>query len=400
MSKARAGVLAVFIGMAAIGALHHANSTGTRFAGPTAEGAVGSASDRSAHLVAGRPAGPEVRHLGRHEVEPAVIAHRGASAFRPEHTLLSYTVAISMGADYIESDVVSTKDHVLVARHENELSATTDVERHPEFAGRRTSKTINGIRHTGWFTEDFTLAELRTLRARERFPQQRRGNTAYDGLARVPTLDEVIELAQRHGVGVSAETKFPTYFASIGLPLEEPLLETFGRHGWDDESDPVFIQSFETGNLRQLHPLTRIRLIQFIGATGAPYDLVKSGSTRTYDDMVTPQGLREVAGYADGIGVVTKRIGPRDPAGFEKRPVSPAALVRNAQGEGLLVHATTVRKLAARLRAELLGDTSGGRAAEGVQKWLTRLCRLKVDGVIADDPGLARTVRDRLDAGG
>ncbi len=404
VSKARAGVLAVFVGIAAIGVLHHADSTGTRSASPadersaasTAERPASSTDGRSVSFAAGHAANPEARHFGRHEVTPIVIAHRGASAFRPEHTLLAYTVAISMGTDYIEPDLVSTKDHVLVARHENELSATTDIARHPEFADRRTSKVINGIRHTGWFTEDFTLEELRTLRARERFPKERRDNTAYDGTERIPTLDEVVQLAQKHGVGVYAETKFPSYFASIGLPLEEPLLETFARYGWDDERDPAFIQSFETGNLKRLRPLTRLRLIQFVGATGAPYDLASAGDPLTYDDMVTPEGLREVAEYADGIGVVTKRIGPGDPGGIDGRPVSPVALVRNAQEEGLLVHATTVRKLAARLRAELRGDTSGGRATEEVRRWLKRLCRLKVDGVIADDPGLARAVRDQL----
>ncbi|WP_329089859.1 glycerophosphodiester phosphodiesterase family protein [Streptosporangium sp. NBC_01469] len=408
MSKARAGVLAVLIGMAAIGALHHADSTGTRSASPADERSgdsaarrpASSAAGRSVSSAAGRPANPEARHFGRHEIAPIVIAHRGASAFRPEHTLLAYTVAISMGADYIEPDLVSTKDHVLVARHENELSATTDIARHPEFADRMTSKVINGIRHTGWFTEDFTLEELRTLRARERFARERRDNTAYDGIERIPTLDEVVQLAQRHGVGVYAETKFPTYFASIGLPLEGPLLETFARYGWDDERDPAFIQSFEPGNLRRLRPLTRLRLVQFVGATGAPYDLASAGDPLTYDDMVTPEGLREVATYADAVGVVTKRIGPGDPGGLDGRPVSPVALVRNAQEEGLLVHATTVRKLAARLRADLRGDASGGRATEEVKKWLKRLYRLNVDGVIADDPGLACAIRDRLRGGG
>ncbi|GAA3422817.1 hypothetical protein GCM10018952_77650 [Streptosporangium vulgare] len=370
----RAGVLAVFIGIAAIGALHHADSTGTRSVSPadgrsgdsTAKRHAASTDGRSATSTDGRSVSstsrhsvnPEARHFGRHEVAPIVIAHRGASAFRPEHTLLAYTVAISMGADYIEPDLVSTKDHVLVARHENELSATTDVARHPEFADRRTSKIINGIRHTGWFTEDFTLEELRTLRARERFPKERRENTAYDGTERIPTLDEVVQLAQEHGVGVYAETKFPTYFASIGLPLEEPLLETFARYGWDDERDPAFIQSFETGNLKRLRPLTRLRLIQFVGATGAPYDLASAGDPLTYDDMVTPEGLREIAKYADGIGLVTKRIGPGDPGGLDGRPVSPVELVRNAQRErASSVHATVPSQ--ARRRAAPGGGTQG-----------------------------------------
>ncbi|MER6825789.1 glycerophosphodiester phosphodiesterase family protein [Streptosporangium sp. NPDC000563] len=408
MNKARAGVLAVFIGMTVIGALHHVDSTGRRSVSPAAWRSGDSVADRPANSessadgssangrFATSPANPEARHFGRHEVAPIIIAHRGASAFRPEHTLLAYAVAISMGADYIEPDLVSTKDHVLVARHENELSATTDIAGHPEFADRRTSKVINGIRHTGWFTEDFTLEELRTLRARERFATERRENTAYDGMERIPTLDEVVQLARKHGVGVYAETKFPTYFASIGLPLEEPLLETFARYGWDDERDPVFIQSFEAGNLRRLRSLTRLRLIQFVGATGAPYDLASAGDPLTYDDMVTPAGLREVAKYADGIGLVTKRIGS---AGLSGRSVSPATLVGNAQREGLLVHATTVRRFA-RLRADLGSGASGGRAAEGVKRWLQRLYRLNVDGVIADDPGLARAIRDQLRGGG
>ncbi|GAA2995319.1 glycerophosphodiester phosphodiesterase family protein [Streptosporangium longisporum] len=402
MSKTRAGVLAVLIGMAAIGALHHAETTGTRAGGQAAE-RPGHQAGRSATSTTGRAAGARTGRRGNpasgrradREVTPIVIAHRGASAFRPEHTLLSYRVAISMGADFIEPDLVSTKDHVLVARHENELSATTDVEKHPEFASRRTTKLVNGARRTGWFTEDFTLAELRTLRARERYARQRQDNTAYDGKARIPTLDEIVLLAQKHGVGVYAETKFPTYFASIGLPLEKPLLETFKRYGWEDENDPVFIQSFEPGNLGRLRPLTRIRLIQFVAATGAPYDLVRAGDPRTYDDMVTPKGLARIAEYADGIGVVTKRIGPGETGGIDGRRISPAALVGNAHREGLLVHATTVRRLDARLRAERRGrDTD--RVTEQVRTWLRHLYRLKVDGVIADDPGLARAVRESL----
>ncbi|HEY4728071.1 MAG TPA: glycerophosphodiester phosphodiesterase family protein, partial [Actinomycetes bacterium] len=154
---------------------------------------------------------------------PLVIGHRGASGYRPEHTLASYRLAIEMGADYIEPDLVSTKDHVLVARHENDITGTTDVAAHPEFAARRTTKTIDGVAHTGWFTEDFTLAELRTLRAKERLPDLRPANTAFDGLYQVPTFQEVIDLAKRHRVGIYPETKHPTYFDSIGLSLEEPL---------------------------------------------------------------------------------------------------------------------------------------------------------------------------------
>ncbi|MGW4413071.1 glycerophosphodiester phosphodiesterase family protein, partial [Nonomuraea sp. NPDC004702] len=238
---------------------------------------------------------------------PVVIGHRGASAHRPEHTLLSYEAAIAMGADYIEPDLVSTKDHVLVARHENEISGTTDVAAHPEFADRRTTKAVDGRPVTGWFTEDFTLAELKTLRAKERVPDLRPDNTAFDGLAEIPTFEEVVQLAQRHGVGVYPETKHPTYFDSIGLSLEEPLLEVLNRY----HVRKAYIQSFETANLRELRGRTRLPLIQLITSGGAPYDWVAAGSTRTYDDMVTPDGLREVARYAAGIGVDTRRPSPR-----------------------------------------------------------------------------------------
>src|SRR4051812_28763327 len=169
------------------------------------------------------------RHDRHHAI--TIYGHRGAAGYRPEHTIGSYTLGAKLGADYIEPDLVSTKDHVLVARHENEISGTTDVENHPEFAGRRTTKTIDGVKVTGWFTEDFTLDELRTLRAEERIPDLRPDNTAFDGLAQIPTFDEVIELAQKYGVGVYPETKHPSYFDSIGLSLEEPLLATLKRHG-------------------------------------------------------------------------------------------------------------------------------------------------------------------------
>lgn len=184
-------------------------------------------------LAALQPASATAAKAGHDDRGPVIIGHRGASAIRPEHTLLSYEAAAQLGADYIEPDLVSTKDHVLVARHENEISGTTDVANHPEFADRKTTKTIDGVPMTGWFTEDFTLAELRTLRAKERVPDLRPDNTAFDGLAQIPTFDEVIELAQKYGVGVYPETKHPTYFDSIGLSLEEPLLAALKRHGWD-----------------------------------------------------------------------------------------------------------------------------------------------------------------------
>ncbi|WP_245641916.1 glycerophosphodiester phosphodiesterase [Nonomuraea candida] len=321
--------------------------------------------------------------------EPIVIAHRGASAHRPEHTLLSYEAAIAMGADYIEPDLVSTKDHVLVARHENEISGTTDVAARPEFAGRRTTKTVDGRPVTGWFTEDFTLAELKTLRAKERVPDLRPGNTAFDGLAEIPTFEEVVRLALEHGVGVYPETKHPTYFDSIGLSLEEPLLDVLHRN----RVRKAYIQSFETANLRELRGRTRLPLIQLITSGGAPYDWVAAGSTRTYDDMVTPEGLREVARYADGIGVDTRRVVPVDASGATTRPTR---LVADAHRRGLDVHVWTIRNENSQLPADhRMGDPASPaypRAAGNVMGWLSRLLDLGVDGAFCDDPAMGRAV--------
>ncbi|PRX53295.1 glycerophosphoryl diester phosphodiesterase [Nonomuraea fuscirosea] len=326
---------------------------------------------------------------------PLVIGHRGASAHRPEHTLLSYEAAIAMGADYIEPDLVSTKDHVLVARHENEISGTTDVAARPEFAGLRTTKTVDGRPVTGWFTEDFTLAELKTLRAKERVPDLRPDNTAFDGLAQIPTFEEVVRLAVAHGVGVYPETKHPTYFDSIGLSLEEPLLDVLGRH----RVRKAYIQSFETANLRELSGRTRLPLIQLISAGGAPYDWVAAGGTRTYDDMVTPEGLREVARYADGIGVDTRRVVPVDAAG---RTLEPTTLVADAHRARLDVHVWTVRNENSQLPADhRLGDPASPaypRATGDVMGWLSRLVELGIDGAFCDDPAMGRAVVARHSA--
>ncbi|YCK38968.1 glycerophosphodiester phosphodiesterase [Actinomadura sp. ATCC 39365] len=320
---------------------------------------------------------------------PVVIGHRGASAHRPEHTLLSYEAAIAMGADYIEPDLVSTKDHVLVARHENEISGTTDVAAHPEFADRRATRTVDGRPVTGWFTEDFTLAELKTLRAKERVPDLRPDNTAFDGLAEIPTFEEVVRLAQRHGVGVYPETKHPTYFDSIGLSLEEPLLEVLNRY----HVRKAYIQSFETANLRELRGRTRLPLIQLITSGGAPYDWVASGSTRTYDDMVTPDGLREVARYAAGIGVDTRRVVPVDASGAT---LPPTTLVQDAHRRRLEVHVWTIRNENSQLPADhRRGDPASpvyGRATGDVAGWLSRLIELGIDGAFCDDPAMGRAV--------
>jgi len=220
--------------------------------------------------------------------EPLVIGHRGASGHRPEHTLASYELAARMGADYVEPDLVATKDHVLVARHENEISGTTDVAERPEFAARRTTKVIDGVTLTGWFTEDFTLAELRTLRAKERIPQLRQRNTIYDGRYRVPTFDGIIWLVERlsrelgRPIGIYPETKHPSYFRSIGLSLEDPLVEALRDAKLDKRKSPVFVQSFEVGNLKALDRRIDVPLVQLLGGkpSGRPTTRARMPSSR------------------------------------------------------------------------------------------------------------------------
>ena len=223
-------------------------------------------------LPAAAPARPHHGHGHGHHAQPLVIGHRGASGYRPEHTLASYTLAAQMGADYIEPDLVPTKDGVLVARHEPEIGGTTNVADHPEFAARKTTKTIDGISFTGWFTEDFTLRELKTLRAKERLPDVRPQNTKYDGKFEVPTFQEVLDLRARlsrklhRPLGVYPETKHPTYFRSIGLPLEPGLVRALERNGLNRRGAPVFVQSFEQDNLRALDPWLKVPLVQLLDA--------------------------------------------------------------------------------------------------------------------------------------
>jgi glycerophosphoryl diester phosphodiesterase len=348
--------------------------------------------------VAGASRGKEqVAKVGKPGRLPLVIGHRGASGYRPEHTLASYRLAIEMGADYIEPDLVSTKDHVLVTRHENDIADTTDVAAHPEFASRRTTKTIDGTPVTGWFTEDFTLAELRTLRAKERLPDLRPANTAFDGLYPVPTFQEVIDLAKRAGVGIYPETKHPTYFDSIGLSLEEPLLATLRANGLTGPRAKVFIQSFETANLKELHAKTRLPLVQLIDATGRPYDFVVAGDPRTYADLVTPAGLAEIATYADGIGPNKDLIVPRDSAGKLQTPTS---LVRDAHRAGLVVHPWTFRRendfLPLDFRQGNPASPEFLRAPGGLPAELRLFFRLGVDGVFSDNADVAVATRHRV----
>jgi glycerophosphoryl diester phosphodiesterase len=340
---------------------------------------------------------PSVASNHNHARLPIVIGHRGASGYRPEHTLAAYTLAIDMGADYIEPDLVSTKDHVLVARHENDITATTDVAAQPEFADRRTTKTIDGVSITGWFTEDFTLAELRTLRAKERLPDVRPANTAFDGLYQVPTFQEVIDLAKQRHVGIYPETKHPTYFRSIGLPLEEPLVRALDANGYRGPNAPVFIQSFEVGNLKELNRKTRLPLVQLLDATGRPYDFVVSGDPRTYADLATPAGLAEIATYAEGIGPNKNLIVPRD---AQNRLTSPTMLVRDAHRAGLVVHPWTFRRENTFLPEDFRQGNPASpfylQATGDFPAELRLFYKLGVDGLFSDNPDIAVAVRHEV----
>ncbi|MBZ5734756.1 glycerophosphodiester phosphodiesterase [Nocardioides sp. TRM66260-LWL] len=342
-----------------------------------------------------RPASGAASH-GHHRTTPLVIGHRGASGYRPEHTLASYRLAIAQGADYIEPDLVSTRDGVLVARHENEIGGTTDVADHPEFADRRTTKTIDGRQVTGWFTEDFTYAELETLRAKERLPQVRPANTAYDGRYRIPTLQQVIDLARRESrrlhrtIGIAPETKHPTYFRSIGLPLEGRLVRTLERNHLDRRTSPVIIQSFEVGNLKRLHRMTPVPLVQLVDSSGAPYDAVAAGRPTTYADLITPAGLRGVARYATWLGADKTLLLQRDAEG---RTGAPTPVIADAHRAGLRVVAYTLRAenqfLPPNHRVGTDPNAYGDLAGEA-----TDLFRAGLDAVFADQPNLAVAARD------
>ncbi len=270
-----------------------------------------------------------------------IIAHRGLSGEYPEHTLAGYKAAIDAGADFIEPDLVLTKDGVLVARHENEISETTDVAAKPEFAARKTTKTIDGQKVTGWFTEDFTLAELKTLRAKERLPQLR--STARDGQYEVPTFEEVLQLLSEvnknraRPVGVYPETKHPSYFAQIGLPHEGAMLALLNKYGYHGPNAAVFIQSFEVGNLKALRAKTDLPLIQLMDAEGAAADYPET----PYASMATAMGLKQIAAYANGVGPNKAMVIPRNALGFLG---SPTAFVADAHAAGLKVHPWTFRR--------------------------------------------------------
>ncbi|CAJ0868971.1 Glycerophosphodiester phosphodiesterase, periplasmic [Ralstonia mannitolilytica] len=328
-----------------------------------------------------------------------VIGHRGASALRPEHTLASYQKAIDDGADIIEPDLVSTKDGVLVARHENEISGTTNVADVAAFAGRRTTKTIDGRSVTGWFTEDFTLAELKTLRVRERIPNIRPDNTAYNDQFDIPTLDEIIALARDQSaklgrnIGIYPETKHPTYFQSIGLPLEDRLIDALRRDAFTASRTTVYIQSFEVANLKAIrdkigNSQPNWKLVQLMGSAGQqPYDFVVARDSRTYGDMMTDRGMRDIASYANGVGPDKNSIMSLDANG---RLTDPTDLIRNAHNAGLIVHPYTFRPENTFLPPSLRSGADNTRNVSGSIEEIQAFLRAGVDGFFTDDPAVGR----------
>ncbi|MCX2728671.1 glycerophosphodiester phosphodiesterase [Saccharopolyspora sp. NFXS83] len=325
-----------------------------------------------------------------------VFGHRGASGYRPEHTLASYELAARMGADYIEPDLVSTRDGVLVSRHENEISGTTDVADRPEFADRKTTKVIDGVELTGWFTEDFTLAELKTLRAVERIPELRPNNTIYDGRFEVPTFQEVVDLAHRlskelhREIGVAPETKHPSHFQHIGLPLEPEVARALDDNGLNRPNAKVVVQSFEVANLRELDRVLRVRLVQLISGSGAPQDFIEAGDPRTYADLVTPEGLREIAGYADVIGPDTKVLLPVDETGHL---TGPTRVTADAHAAGLEVVPYTVRAENDFLPADFRSSDVPSEFGD-VFGYFDALFAQGIDGIFSDHPDIAVRSRD------
>jgi glycerophosphoryl diester phosphodiesterase len=333
------------------------------------------------------------------ESRTLVIGHRGASGYVPEHTLTAYFIAIQQGADYIEPDLVSSKDGVLVARHENEIGATTDVGARSEFTSRKTKRTIDGREIEGWFTEDFTLAELKTLRVRERLPEIRPGNARFDGQFEIPSLDEILSMVRavermrgpgERRIGIYPETKHPSYFRSIDLALEGPLLRTLKRWGYRGKDAPIFIQSFEVANLQALRKKTQLRLVQLMETGGSPYDFLARGEARTYADLATAAGLREVAQYADAIGVDKAMVIPRD---ANNSLLVPTSLVNDAHTAGLEVHVWTLRAENYFLPRDYQSGT-GASSTGDLAGETRRFLATGIDGFFTDQPDIGVRVRD------
>jgi glycerophosphoryl diester phosphodiesterase len=349
-----------------------------------------------------------VAHDGGGEEHPLVIGHRGASGYLPEHTLQSYALAIKLGADYVEPDLVATKDGHLIARHEPNIADTTDVR--AKFPGRETTKIVDGVPTTGFFASDFTLAEIKTLRAVQTFPERPQ---RFNGRFQIPTLQEVIDLVKRESrkrhrrIGIYPETKHPTFHKDLGLALEPRLVKILKRAGWDSRRDPVFIQSFEQSNLQRLNRMIGVRLVQLVDANDVlpdgtldyappfdrPYDWTVSGDpvlmSRTFGFFATDEGLEEISTYADGIGpwkryiVSTLGTGP-DSA---RTLAPPTNLIQRAHAHGLQIHTWTFRNEQSRL----VSDYGGNPINEYLQFY-----ELGIDGVFSDFPDTAFTARELL----
>jgi glycerophosphoryl diester phosphodiesterase len=350
------------------------------------------------------------------ESKPLVIGHRGTAGYLPDHTLQGYALAIKLGADYVEPDLVATKDGHLIARHEPNIINTTDVQNHPEFASRRRTAVIDGVPENGFFASDFTLAEIKTLRAVQPFPERPQ---QFNGKFEIPTLEEVIALVKRESrkrhrtIGIYPETKHPTYHKSLGLPLEGRLVAALRKAGWNRRGAPVFIQSFEQSNLKQLNRMTPVRLVQLVDANAVnpdgtldytapfdrPYDWTASGDpkllARTFGFFATDEGLEEVSSYADGIGpwkrYIVSTTGTGDDSNRHLLP--PTDLIQRAHAHGLLVHTWTFRNEQFRL----VSDYAGNPVNEYLQFY-----RLGIDGVFSDFADTAVAARElfRLEQGG
>ncbi|MFF4093682.1 glycerophosphodiester phosphodiesterase [Streptomyces sp. NPDC001834] len=375
--RAMLGAGAAALGTAALG-----------LAGGPADAADRTGGDAAART--GRPgAGPGFR---LDLPVPTVIGHRGASGYRPEHTLGSYQLALDMGAHVIEQDLVPTKDGHLVCRHENDITATTDVAAHPEFASRRTTKKVDGVSLTGWFTEDFTLAELKTLRAKERIPGTRQKNTLYDGRWEVPTFEEVLRWADREGrrrgkpVWLYVETKHPTYFRGLGLGLEERLARLLRRYDRHRRNSPLILQSFEPSSIQRLSRLVATPgVVLLSGAAERPWDFVTSGDPRTVADLVKPEGLKWIASYARGIGPTLDLIIPKDASG---RLTEPTTLVRDAHARGLVLHPYTLRNENTFLPADFRHGADPAAYGDAFGAFRAYFAT-GIDGIFSDNPDTA-----------
>ncbi|GGK81306.1 glycerophosphodiester phosphodiesterase [Streptomyces flaveus] len=328
---------------------------------------------------------------------PTIIGHRGASGYRPEHTLGAYQLALDMGAHVIEQDLVPTKDGHLVCRHENDITGTTDVADHPEFAGRRTTKSVDGVSFTGWFTEDFTLAELKTLRAKERIPGNRQRNTLYDGRWDIPTFEEVLRWAEREGkkrgkeVWLHVETKHPTYFRGLGLGLEERLAKLLRKYGKHKKNAPVFLQSFEPSSIQRLNKLVDNPLVVLLSsANSRPWDFVQAGDPRTVADLVKPEGLKWIASYAQGLGPTLDLIIPKDASGKLTRPTT---LVEDAHDAGLILHPYTMRNENTFLPADFRKGTDPNAYGDVFGAFQVYF-ETGIDGVFTDNPDTGLLARE------